>query len=75
MDISITKQATLQAFSTIDGALESQPTGLSRLLLAYSPSPIKKILENGRLRLAHLDIEKKNSKILSEEFKTQRIHY
>ena len=54
MDISITKQATQQAFSTIDGALESQPTGLSRLLLAYSPSPIKKILENGRLRLAHL---------------------
>jgi|TARA_B110000240_G_C13387361_1_gene405232 hypothetical protein len=54
MDITVAKAATEQALSTIDGALENKPTGLSRLLLAYSPELVLEFLNKGRIRLIHL---------------------
>ncbi|TMP80572.1 hypothetical protein CWB73_11100 [Pseudoalteromonas phenolica] len=54
MEITTAKAATEKLVSTLDGALDCKPTGLSRLLLAYSPEPIRALLEKGRLRIRNL---------------------
>lgn len=54
MDISTIAKTAEQAVSTLDGALENKPTGLSRLLLAYAPQIVRDFLVAGRLRLQQL---------------------
>lgn len=67
MDLPITKAAAKEVISTLDGALDSKPTGLSRLLLAYSPEKMREFLVKGRLRLIHL---KHHEDLLENAFKS-----
>jgi len=59
MELSTAKVATEALVSTLDGALDCKPTGLSRLLLTYSPEPIRGFIEKGRMRIHNLQRKEK----------------
>ncbi|MFT7009171.1 MAG: hypothetical protein ACJAXJ_003719 [Colwellia sp.] len=67
MDITTAKAATEYAISTLDGALDGKPTGLSRLLLAYAPKLVNEFLRGGRVKLTNL---RHQESLLDEIFKS-----